>query len=169
MTAAASQIFWAARLVMSFLFCWKQSPKPKSSVSPFKDALTPAYKTAIIWAAEKGITKGFSDNTFRDKQYCTRGEIVTFLYRVKWFSNAGRRSRSWVRHGLMANNIWKKSRGSPSLFITLFAHVITRNILRIRRHLNSRIRNDEFTLAIMMPRCPDISSAQIPACRCTRP
>ena len=62
---------------------YKGSPKPKSSDSPFKDALTPAYKTAIIWAAEKGITKGFSDNTFRDKQYCTRGEIVTFLYRVK--------------------------------------------------------------------------------------
>ena len=69
--------------IATFIWRYKGSPKPKSSVSPFKDALTPAYKTAIIWAAEKGITKGFSDNTFRDKQYCTRGEIVTFLYRVK--------------------------------------------------------------------------------------
>lgn len=69
--------------IATFIWRYKGSPKPKSSVSPFNDALTPAYKTAIIWAAEKGITKGFSDNTFRDKQYCTRGEIVTFLYRVK--------------------------------------------------------------------------------------
>jgi hypothetical protein len=69
--------------IATFIWRYKGSPKPKSSVSPFKDALTPAYKTAIIWAAEKGITKVFSDNTFRDKQYCTRGEIVTFLYRVK--------------------------------------------------------------------------------------
>jgi hypothetical protein len=69
--------------IATFIWRYKGSPKPKSSGSPFKDALTPAYKTAIIWAAEKGITKGFSDNTFRDKQYCTRGEIVTFLYRVK--------------------------------------------------------------------------------------
>ena len=38
--------------------------------------------------------------------------------------------------------------GSPSLFISLFAHVMTRNILRIRRHLESRIRNDELILAI---------------------
>ena len=69
--------------IATFIWRYKGSPKPKSSKSSFKDALTPAYKTAIIWAAEKGITKGFSDNTFRDKQYCTRGEIVTFLYRVK--------------------------------------------------------------------------------------
>ena len=69
--------------IATFIWRYKGSPKPISSVSPFNDALTPAYKTAIIWAAEKGITKGFSDNTFRDKQYCTRGEIVTFLYRVK--------------------------------------------------------------------------------------
>ena len=38
--------------------------------------------------------------------------------------------------------------GSPSLFITLFAHVMARNILRILRHLNSRIRNDELIPAI---------------------
>ena len=69
--------------IATFIWRYKGSPKPKTSKNPFKDALTPAYKTAIIWAAEKGITKGFSDNTFRDKQYCTRGEIVTFLYRVK--------------------------------------------------------------------------------------
>lgn len=69
--------------IATFIWRYKGSPKPKSQTSSFKDALTPAYKTAIIWAAENGITKGFSDNTFRDKQYCKRGEIVTFLYRVK--------------------------------------------------------------------------------------
>ena len=69
--------------IATFIWRYKESPKPKSTKSSFSDTLTPAYRTAIIWAAENGITKGYSDNTFRDKRNCTRGEIVTFLYRVK--------------------------------------------------------------------------------------
>ena len=51
-----------------------------------------------------------------------------------------------------ANNICIKFEGlpcSPSLFIVLFTHVITRNILHIRRHLDPRVRNQEFTASIL--------------------
>ena len=69
--------------IATFIWRYKGSPEPKTTKSSFKDSLTPAYKNAILWAAEKGITKGYSDGTFRDNQNCTRGEIVTFLFRIK--------------------------------------------------------------------------------------
>ena len=40
------------------------------------------YTKAISWAVAKKITTGFSDNTFRPNANCTRGQCVTFIYRV---------------------------------------------------------------------------------------
>ena len=40
------------------------------------------YAAAVAWAVEKGITKGTSDTTFSPNGTCTRGQIVTFLYRA---------------------------------------------------------------------------------------
>lgn len=69
--------------IATFIWKYMGKPKPQSTINPFKDPLTPAYKNAILWAAEKGITKGFSaDKTFRDTVTCTRGQAVTFLYRM---------------------------------------------------------------------------------------
>jgi tRNA (adenine22-N1)-methyltransferase len=42
----------------------------------------PFYK-AILWAAEQGVTTGYEDGSFRPNSICTRGHIVTFLYRAK--------------------------------------------------------------------------------------
>lgn len=39
------------------------------------------YAAPVAWAVEKGITKGTSPTTFRPADVCTRGQIVTFLYR----------------------------------------------------------------------------------------
>ena len=39
------------------------------------------YASAVAWAAEKGITTGTSSTTFSPNDTCTRGQIVTFLYR----------------------------------------------------------------------------------------
>ena len=69
--------------IVTFIWRYKGEPKPKKSTSPFKDSITPAYKTAVLWAAEKKITNGFSDGTFRDKAECTRGMIVKFLYNIR--------------------------------------------------------------------------------------
>ncbi len=69
--------------IMTFIWRYAGQPNPKKNVSPFKDKLTPAYRTAILWGSELGITKGYSDGTFRDSVPCTRGQIVTFLYRIR--------------------------------------------------------------------------------------
>ena len=39
------------------------------------------YADAVKWAVDKGITAGTSATTFSPNSTCTRGQIVTFLYR----------------------------------------------------------------------------------------
>ena len=39
------------------------------------------YMDAVNWAIDNNITKGTSDTTFDPDQDCTRGQIVTLLYR----------------------------------------------------------------------------------------
>ena len=39
------------------------------------------YAEAVAWAVAEGITDGTSDTTFSPAQTCTRGQIVTFLWR----------------------------------------------------------------------------------------
>ena len=51
--------------------------------SPFSDVSTDAYYyEAVKWAQEKGITEGVGDGLFGSEQPCTRGQIVTFLWRA---------------------------------------------------------------------------------------
>ena len=40
------------------------------------------YENAVCWAAENGITTGITDSAFSPDATCTRGQIVTFLYRL---------------------------------------------------------------------------------------
>ena len=69
--------------IMTFIWRYAGQQKPKSNMSPFKDSITPAYRTAVLWGAGLKITHGYPDGTYRDKETCTRGQIVTFLYRIK--------------------------------------------------------------------------------------
>lgn len=39
------------------------------------------YDNAVQWAKEKSITSGTTETTFSPNAHCTRGQIVTFLYR----------------------------------------------------------------------------------------
>ena len=39
------------------------------------------YATAVDWAYEEGITGGTSATTYSPNDPCTRGQMVTFLYR----------------------------------------------------------------------------------------
>lgn len=68
-------------------FLWRAAgcPAPKSTAMPFKDVPANAYyATAVLWAAEKGITKGTGDGTtFEPDTTCTRAQIVTMLCRYK--------------------------------------------------------------------------------------
>ena len=47
------------------------------------------YRNAVLWAVENGITKGSSDTTFSPNATCTRGQIVTFLWRSEKSPAAG--------------------------------------------------------------------------------
>lgn len=53
-----------------------------SSANPFKDVASSDYfYNAVLWAVEKNITNGTTSTTFSPNDFCTRGQIVTFLYR----------------------------------------------------------------------------------------
>lgn len=66
------------------LYIWQAFGKPApTKASPFTDV--PAHWSsapAAAWAAEKGITTGKTATTFNPSGICSRGEIVTFLYRA---------------------------------------------------------------------------------------
>ena len=52
------------------------------SKSPFSDVKTSdGYYKAIVWAKQKGIVNGYSNGTFRPKNTCTRGQIMTMIYK----------------------------------------------------------------------------------------
>lgn len=64
-------------------YLWRLANKPAASTSVFTDVPASApYAQAVAWAVEKGITNGTSATTFSPDQVCTRGQIVTFLYRA---------------------------------------------------------------------------------------
>ena len=69
--------------VVTFLWRLAGKPEPKNLESPFSDITDPSayYYKAVLWAAEKGITGGYSDGTFRPSDTCLREHVVTFLYR----------------------------------------------------------------------------------------
>ena len=69
--------------IVTFLWRYSGEPKPEKSENPFEDVKEGEYYyNAVLWAVEKGITTGTSKTTFRPNQTCTRGQIVTFLYRA---------------------------------------------------------------------------------------
>ena len=69
--------------VVTFLHRSAGTPAPGSKEHPFTDVSSGAfYYEAVLWAVEKGITKGTSPTTFSPNATCTRGQIVTFLYRA---------------------------------------------------------------------------------------
>ena len=69
--------------IVTFLYRFKESPAPKSTETPFTDVNPKAfYAKAVAWAVEEGVTKGMTDTTFAPNDTCTRGQIVTFLYRA---------------------------------------------------------------------------------------
>ena len=60
-----------------------QTEKPQETpMMSFVDVVKGQYYyDAVMWAAENGITGGTSATTFSPKDSCTRGQVVTFLYR----------------------------------------------------------------------------------------
>ena len=68
--------------VVTFLHRYENTPAPSSYSNPFTDVINGEYYyNAVLWAVGKGITNGLDATTFGPNQTCTRGQIVTFLYR----------------------------------------------------------------------------------------
>ena len=70
--------------IVTFLYRAAGSPEVKAdTVNPFTDVSKDSvYYNAILWAVEKGITKGTTETTFDPNAVCTRGQGVTFLFRA---------------------------------------------------------------------------------------
>lgn len=65
----------------TFLYRDAKSPAV-TGTHAFTDVKADAYyNDDVIWAAAEGITVGTSDTTFSPDADCTRGQMVTFLYR----------------------------------------------------------------------------------------
>lgn len=62
---------------MAVEFMWKYAGSPDAAKANFADVSA----EAVDWAVAGGITSGTSATTFSPDQTCTRGQIVTFLYR----------------------------------------------------------------------------------------
>ena len=63
-------------------FLYRAAGSPAASGSSFTDVPSNAYYAAAVrWAVSHNITSGTSSSTFSPNGFCTRGQIVTFLYR----------------------------------------------------------------------------------------
>lgn len=63
-------------------FLWRYSKEDASILPMFTDvAESDYYYGAVAWAVENGVTTGVTDTSFVPGNPCTRGQIVTFLYR----------------------------------------------------------------------------------------
>ena len=63
-------------------FLWRYDGSTTVSGSNFADVASDAYYAgAVAWAVSEGVTNGTSATTFSPDNDCTRGQIVTFLWR----------------------------------------------------------------------------------------
>ena len=68
-----------SKVEVSASFAQVQKPEEPS---PYRDVSKDSYYyDAVQWASDKGITNGVSDGVFAPDWVCTRGQIVTFLWR----------------------------------------------------------------------------------------
>ena len=66
---------------VTFLYRAAGSPAV-SGYAEFDDVMTDAYYArAVAWATEQGVTEGVGSRRFAPDDTCTRGQIVTFLWR----------------------------------------------------------------------------------------
>ncbi|MDO4619943.1 MAG: S-layer homology domain-containing protein, partial [Lachnospiraceae bacterium] len=79
--------------MITFLYRMAGSPNV-SAKNRFRDVKDSAfYAKAVTWAVNKGITTGTSYNYFSPDKPCTRGQIMTFLYRSKGSPSASTYTR----------------------------------------------------------------------------
>ena len=69
--------------VVTFLWRAMGQPDPVSTENPFSDVSENDYFfKPVLWAVENGITSGTGGGKFSPNDPCTRGQVVTFLWRA---------------------------------------------------------------------------------------
>ena len=66
-------------------FLWRaKGAEAVTGTLPFGDVAADSwYAKPVLWAVNKGVTTGVSASSFAPELSCTRGQIVTFLYRAE--------------------------------------------------------------------------------------
>ena len=85
-------------------FLWRAAgqPQPQSPASPFSDVTDPAawYYSAVLWAAERGITRGSGEGRFGTEDTLSYEQMLAFLARAAGADASGadwsERSRAWA-------------------------------------------------------------------------
>ena len=69
--------------IVTFLWRYAGKPAPAGNTQTFTDVpTTNQYYKAIQWASENSIAAGYNNGSFGVGDTCTRGQCVTFLYRM---------------------------------------------------------------------------------------
>lgn len=65
-------------------FLWRAmgAPEPETMNIPFEDLVQDYYLKPVVWAFEKGITRGIEDNRFDPNGTLTTAQIITMLFRA---------------------------------------------------------------------------------------
>ena len=64
-------------------YLWKLAGSPAAGTVSFTDVPAGSeYAQAVAWAVERGITSGTGNGAFSPEQHCTRGQVITFVYRA---------------------------------------------------------------------------------------
>lgn len=70
------------KAVVKYLWLVAGQPTVDIEINRFNDIPDDSdYAQAVAWAVDQGITSGTGHNTFSPDDTCTRGQIVSFLYR----------------------------------------------------------------------------------------
>ncbi len=66
------------------MYLWQNAGSPEvNSALTFSDVANgDKYASAVCWAVKNNITSGTSETTFSPNEICSRGQIVTFLFRA---------------------------------------------------------------------------------------
>ena len=82
-------------MVVTMLWRLNGEPEPANKTT-FTDVKKGAYYKAIAWAQESGVAEGYADGTFRPDEVCTRGQIVTFMYRNMFYFYGGNENSQFI-------------------------------------------------------------------------
>lgn len=71
-------------------YIWQSKGSPSSAAASFTDVPAGStYSPAVAWAVNNRITDGVGNNQFAPDMICSRGQIVTFLYRARNIAYSG--------------------------------------------------------------------------------